>query len=107
MNVRLLCGLEQPFRTDWRQTSYRPQRPFVLTNTSRSRMTAFCKVERAVRALCGQLHQHLNVIGALLSSGRLLMVKLWQSVNGLWFFSFLMTLIERVKKPMVVILDNA
>jgi len=35
------------------------------------------------------------------------MTKLWQSVNGLWFFAFLMSLIERVKKPMVVILDNA
>ena len=51
--------------------------------------------------------QCLNVIGALLSSGRLMMVKLWQSVNGLWFFGFLMTLIDRVKKPMVVILDSA
>jgi len=51
--------------------------------------------------------QRLNVIGALLSSGRLLMVNLWQSVNGLWFFGFLMALIERVKKTMVVILDNA
>lgn len=49
----------------------------------------------------------LNVIGALLSSGRLLMAKLWHTVNGLWFFGFLMGLIERVSKPLVVILDNA
>ena len=28
-------------------------------------------------------------------------------MNGLWFFGFLMALIARVKKPMVVILDNA
>jgi len=35
------------------------------------------------------------------------MTKLWQSVNGLWFFAFLMSLIERIKKPRVVILDNA
>jgi hypothetical protein len=35
------------------------------------------------------------------------MAKLWKSVNGLWFFGFLMAMIERVKKPMVVILDNA
>jgi len=35
------------------------------------------------------------------------MTKLWGSVNGLWFFGFLMALIERIKKPMVVILDNA
>ena len=58
-------------------------------------------------AITAKRTQRLNVIGALLSSGRLLMVNLWQSVNGLWFFGFLMALIERVKKTMVVILDNA
>jgi transposase len=51
--------------------------------------------------------QRLNVIGALLSSGGLMMTKLWGSINGLWFFGFLMALIDRIKKPMVVILDNA
>jgi len=58
-------------------------------------------------AVLSKRSQRLNVIGALLSSGRLLMAKLWQSVNGLWFFGFLMALIERIKKPMMVILDNA
>lgn len=47
----------------------------------------------------------MNVMGALPSSGRLVLAKLWQSVNGLWFFSFLMALIGR--KPLVVIYDNA
>jgi transposase len=47
------------------------------------------------------------VIGALLSSGKLVMAKLWQSVNRLWFFAFLMAMLERVSKPLVVILDNA
>lgn len=51
--------------------------------------------------------RRLNVIGALLSSGQLVMAKLWQSVNGLWFFAFLMAMLERVSKPLVVILDNA
>ena len=58
-------------------------------------------------AVVSKRSQRLNVIGALLSSGRLMMAKLWHSVNGLWFFGFLMALIERVQKPMVVILDNA
>jgi transposase len=58
-------------------------------------------------AVTAQRGQRLNVIGALLSSGRFMMAKLWQSVNGLWFFGFLMALIERVSKPLVVILDNA
>lgn len=39
--------------------------------------------------------QRLNVIGALLSSGQLIMAKLWQSVNGLWFFAFLMAMLEK------------
>jgi transposase len=60
-----------------------------------------------VHATTAQRGQRLNVIGALLSSGGLVMAKLWKSVNGLWFFGFLMAMIERVKKPMVVILDNA
>ena len=51
--------------------------------------------------------QRLNVIGALLSSGRLVLTKLWQTVTGLWFFGFLMALATRVEKPLVVILDNA
>ena len=60
-----------------------------------------------VHAITAKRAQRMNVIGALLSSGRLLLTPLWQSVNGLWFFGFLMALIERVSKPMVVILDNA
>lgn len=51
--------------------------------------------------------QRLNVIGAMLSSGKFFMASLWKSVNGLYFFAFLMAMMERVKKPMVVILDNA
>lgn len=60
-----------------------------------------------VHAITAKRAKRMNVIGALLSSGRLMVAKLWQSVNGLWFFGFLMALIERVKKPLVVILDNA
>jgi len=68
--------------------------------------SAWSKVGEA-HAVVSKRSQRLNVIGALLSSGRLKMAKLWHSVNGLWFFGFLMALIERVKKPMVVIPDNA
>jgi hypothetical protein len=58
-------------------------------------------------AVTAKRAQRLNVIGALLSSGELMLAKLWQSVNGLWFFGFLMALVERINKPLVVILDNA
>jgi hypothetical protein len=40
-------------------------------------------------AITAKRAQRLNVMGALLSSGKLIMAKLWQSVNGLWFFGFL------------------
>ncbi len=43
----------------------------------------------------------------LLSFGCLVMVKLWRSANGFWFFGFFMALVERATKLMVVILENA
>ncbi len=58
-------------------------------------------------AIAAKRAQRMNAIGALLSSGRPVMAKLWQSVNGLWPFGFLMALIERVSKPLVVVLDDA
>lgn len=58
-------------------------------------------------AVTAKRAQRLNVIGAMLSSGKLVMAKLWKSVNGLCFFAFLMALLERISKPLVVILDNA
>lgn len=60
-----------------------------------------------VHAITAKRAQRMNVIGALLSSGQLITAKLWKSVDGLWFVSFLMALSERVSKPLVVILDNA
>ncbi|HVP42426.1 MAG TPA: transposase, partial [Terriglobales bacterium] len=51
--------------------------------------------------------KRLNVLGALFSSGRLMLARLWHNVNGLWCFGFLMALLERVQKPLVVVLDNA
>lgn len=69
---------------------------------------------RSARGKAGETHaveakrsKRLNVIGALLSSGGLMLAKLWRSVDGLWFFGFLMALAERATKPIVVILDNA
>ena len=58
-------------------------------------------------AIAAKRAQRMNAIGALLSSGRPVMATLWQSVNGLWPFGFLMALIERVSKPLVVVLDDA
>ena len=69
---------------------------------------------RSAWTLRGETHcvtakrgKRLNLIGAMLSSGKLVLAKLWRSVTGLYFFAFLMAMIERIRKPLVVILDNA
>jgi hypothetical protein len=49
--------------------------------------------------------QRPHITGALLSQGNRMMAKR-QSVNGLWFFGFLMALVKRISKPLVVFLDN-
>ncbi|MBL1265992.1 transposase [Methylomicrobium sp. RS1] len=58
-------------------------------------------------AITAKRGRRLNVIGALLSSGKRVLAKLWQSINGLWCFAFLMAMLDKVSKPWVVILDNA
>ena len=69
---------------------------------------------RSAWTLRGETHRvtakrgrRLNVIGAMLSSGKLMLAKLWRSVNGKFFFAFLMALVNSIQKPVVVILDNA
>lgn len=51
--------------------------------------------------------QRLNVVGALLSSGGLFAVKLWETMTATLFAAFLGLLVQHVGKPLVVILDNA
>ncbi|EIC29847.1 transposase [Methylomicrobium album] len=46
-------------------------------------------------AITAKRGRRLNVIGALLSSGQLVLAKWWQSINGingLWCFAFLMAI---------------
>ncbi len=49
----------------------------------------------------------LNILGALLSSGELFTVKLWETTTALLFAGFLSLLTDAVGKPLTVILDNA
>jgi len=51
--------------------------------------------------------KRLNVLGALLSSGKLVSARIWEKVNGNLFVGFLGLLKAQVTKPLVVILDNA
>jgi transposase len=51
--------------------------------------------------------KRLNVVGALLSSGGLFAVKLWETMTAMLFAGFLGLLAAHVGKPLIVILDNA
>ena len=51
--------------------------------------------------------KRLNILGALLSSGELFAVKLWETTTALLFAGFLGLLATHVGKPLTVILDNA
>jgi transposase len=62
----------------------------------------------------GETHQaqpqkagRLNVMGALFSSGKLCLARLWETVKAPLFAGFLGLIHERVDKPLVVIVDNA
>ncbi len=51
--------------------------------------------------------RRLNVLAALLSTGKLVSAKLWQTTTGEAFTGFLSMLREQVGQPLTVILDNA
>jgi transposase len=85
------------------ELAYVDEAGFELQPPNRSAWTK----KGEVHAITAKRSQRLNIIGALLSSGKWVTAKLWQSVNGLWVFGFLMALVQSVSKPLVVILDNA
>jgi transposase len=76
---------------------------FASAHPNRSAWTPVgeCHTCEAVRS------KRLNVVGALLSSGELFAVKLWETMTGLLFAGFLGLLMQHVGKPLVLILDNA
>jgi len=76
---------------------------FMLQPPNRSAWTA----RGETHYVSSKRGRRLNVIGALFSSGKLMLAKLWRSVTGLFFFAFLMAIIKTIRKPLVVILDNA
>lgn len=49
----------------------------------------------------------LNVLGALLSCGRMIAASYWQTTTADVFAGFLTKLVNDIKKPLTVILDNA
>ena len=51
--------------------------------------------------------RRLNILAAMLSTGKLISAKLWQTTTGEAFTGFLTHLREQVGRPLTVILDNA
>jgi transposase len=76
---------------------------FAPTHPNRSAWTPVgeCHASDALRG------KRLNVVGALLSSGELFTVKLWETMTAVLFAGFLELLMKHVGKPLVLILDNA
>jgi transposase len=76
---------------------------FAQTQPNRSAWTPAgqCHATTAVRG------KRLNIMGALLSTGELFTAKLWQNTTSELFAGFLGLLLERVGKPLTVVLDNA
>lgn len=85
------------------ELAYVDEAGFAAQSPNRS---AWTKIGETHQALASR-GKRLNVIGAMLSSGRLVMSQIWESINGLWFYGFLAALKTQVEKRLVVILDNA
>lgn len=83
--------------------AYVDEAGFALVQPNRSAWTPVgkCHMIDANRG------KRLNVIGAMLSSGDLFSVAIWQTTTSLLFTGFLGLLINYVGKPLTVILDNA
>jgi transposase len=83
--------------------AYCDEAGFAPAHPNRSAWTPVgeCHTSDALRG------KRLNVVGALLSSGQLFAVKLWETMTATLFAAFLGLLTQHVGKPLVVILDNA
>ena len=83
--------------------AYCDEAGFAPAHPNRSAWTPVgeCHASDALRG------KRLNVVGALLSSGELFTMKLWETMTAMLFAGFLGLLMKHVGKPLVVILDNA
>jgi transposase len=88
---------------DERILAYVDETGFALAQPNRSAWTPVGKCHK----IDANRGKRLNVIGAMLSTGELFSVALWQTTNSLIFTGFLGLLLNYVGKPLTVILDNA
>lgn len=83
--------------------AYVDETGFALAQPNRSAWTPIGKCHK----IDANRGKRLNVIGAMLSTGDLFSVALWQTTNAMLFTGFLGLLMNYVGKPLTVILDNA
>ena len=83
--------------------AYVDETGFALAQPNRSAWTPVGKCHK-INANRGK---RLNVIGAMLSSGDLFSVTMWQTTTSTLFTGFLGLLMKYVSAPLTVILDNA
>ena len=85
------------------ELAYSDEVGFDSTHPNRSAWTPVgqCHASEPLR------DKRLNVVGALLSSGELFTMALWQTMTAMRFVGFLGLLSKHVGKPLVVIVDNA
>lgn len=85
------------------ELAYLDEAGFTQTHPNRSAWTPVGQQHR-IETRRGP---RLNVLAALLSTGRTFFVLLWYSVTAELFVAFLALLKRQVLKPLVVVLDNA
>jgi transposase len=95
--------MKEEFKSDERILAYVDETGFALAQPNRDAWTPVGKCHK----IDANLGERLDVIGAMLSTGELFSVALWQPTNSLIFTSFLGLLMNYVGKPLTVILDNA
>lgn len=85
--------------------AYVDESGFAQAHPNRSAWTGKGREQRHM--IDARRGKRLNVVGALLSSGGLFAVTMWETMTALLFAGFLGLLMQQVSKPLVVILDNA
>lgn len=98
-----LAGLRARAAAGEIELAYLDEAGFAQAHPNRSAWTPVGEQHR-IEARRGP---RLNVLAALLSTGRTFFVPLWHSVTAALFAAFLGLLKQEVSKPLVVVLDNA
>ena len=95
--------MKEEVKRDERILAYVDETGFTLAQPNRSAWTPIGKCHK----IDANRGKRLNVIGAMLSTGELFSVAMWQTTNSLLFTGFLGLLMKYVGRPLTVILDNA